>query len=460
MSIALVLRQADDAALAQAAAHHLETAGVLLVRPVTAGRRRRLLVVGIVWAEEQDYASREADGLWMHSTAYTGALARADAEGLTALWLHTHPGPDASPVPSQHDHRVDEQLREVFTLRTGSELFGSVVVSPRPDDGWTFTGVLYDPTGEQFIGTAMTVGDGLVVREAYGAGGADVDDRYDRNVRAFGGQVQRTLAHLQVAVVGAGGTGSATAEQLIRLGVGHLLLIDPDTLEASNISRVYGSTAGDVGRAKVDVLADHLRRVAPDADITAVAESVTVLAGARVLRASDVIFGCTDDNAGRLVLSRHAYYYGTPVLDCGILLSSDAEQNLTGIDGRVTRIGPGAACLLCRGRIDTALAAAEAMDPDEYQRLRRDGYVPALPGQAPAVVTFTSLVAALSVSELLELIIGYGVAPRPTEVLARLHDRELRSNRVPPGQSHYCDPCSPALMRGDVDPHLDLTWTR
>jgi hypothetical protein len=51
--------------------------------------------------------------------------------------------------------------------------------------------------------------------------------------------------------------------------------------------------------------------------------------------------GCTDDNAGRLVLSRMATYFLAPLIDCGVLLTSDETGQLTGIHGRVTMALPG-----------------------------------------------------------------------------------------------------------------------
>ena len=86
---------------------------------------------------------------------------------------------------------------------------------------------------------------------------------------------------------------------------------------------------------------------------------------AAVLANVDLVFGCTDDNAGRLVLSRLSTYYLVPVVDVGVVLSSDVQGLLTGIDGRVTVLSPGNACLVCRDRIDTARASAEMQTRQE-----------------------------------------------------------------------------------------------
>jgi tRNA A37 threonylcarbamoyladenosine dehydratase len=64
---------------------------------------------------------------------------------------------------------------------------------------------------------------------------------FDRQVRAFGKDIQRLLGRLHIGIIGVGGTGSSIAEQLIRLGVGSLTISDDDFFEHSNVNRVYGS---------------------------------------------------------------------------------------------------------------------------------------------------------------------------------------------------------------------------
>ena len=98
---------------------------------------------------------------------------------------------------------------------------------------------------------------------------------------------------------------------------------------------------------------------------------------------ADIIFGCTDDNAGRLVLSRIATYLLTPVIDCGVLLDSGHGGQLEGIYERVTLLAPGAACLVCRNRIDLQQAAAEMLAPGERERRVDEGYAPHWKGSSP-----------------------------------------------------------------------------
>jgi molybdopterin/thiamine biosynthesis adenylyltransferase len=392
------------------------------------------------------------------SGGYVPFLSEAETLGAAALWVHTHPGEHAEPTPSSHDREVDFQIADLFRLRSGNSCYGTLIVSPRPA-GMAFTGYLeFDNAARIPFTRLWEVGGRFRLHHPFAFDPDEVSLDFDRNIRAFGGAVQTALGDLRVGIVGCGGTGSAVAEQLARLGVRRMVLIDPDELSSSNVTRVYGSTPADVGQPKVDVIAGHLKRITPNMHVDALRSTINLEGTALRLTSSDVVFGCTDDNAGRLVLSRFASYLLTPVIDCGVLLSSDESGSLLGIDGRVTTLVPGQACLVCRNRIDLQRAATELLTPEERVRLQNEGYAPALGRVEPAVITFTSLVAASAVSELLERLIGYGPNPQPSEVLLRCHDREISTNRASPRDGHYCDSAAEKRGLGVTIPFLEQTW--
>lgn len=436
-----------------------ESAAVLLVRDhVTAGGDTRLLGRSLHWVPQEAYLERTPHEMKILSGGYIASLGLAEETGAIPIWLHTHPvGP---PLASSKDARVEAALGDVFRLRSGSDSFGTVIVSPN-DGGLALTGTLQKgEAAPEAIDRFWFVGDRWSLCRAFDAERRHFEPGvFDRSVRAFGQAVQRTIAELSIAVVGAGGTGSAVAEQLVRLGARRLTLIDADVLSASNVTRVYGSTTAQVGEPKTKVLAEHLRAIAPDLQCRLIHGLCSSSRVARSLASADLIFGCTDDNAGRLVLSRLSSYYLIPVIDVGILLSSDAGEILTGIDGRITTLLPGSACLLCRGRVDLARAAAEMKTPEERVRLADEGYAPALVEVEPAVVAFTTMVASFAVSELLERLIGYGDSPRPSEVLLRIHDRAISTNEASPRRGHYCHPDGGKLGLGDADPFLEQVWS-
>ena len=458
MTVTLVLPDQIAAKLFEATDADVETACVLLARHVETPRGNvRLLARELHWVPDDAYRLRAATALSIASHGYVPALAAAEADQSVPIWLHTHPGIESSPRPSKQDELVDEELADLFRLRAGSPFYGSIVVA-QTGGHLCFTGHIESDNGRTEIDRLWVTGRWFALFQNWLHETMPPSDQFDRNIRAFGGEIQKVLGNLHVAVVGCGGTGSAVIEQLVRLGVRHLRLFDPDTLTVGNLTRVYGSFPQDIGKPKVNVSAVHVGRIAPDAEVMTTQAKITLEGTAKLLLDADIVFGCTDDNAGRLVLSRIASYHLTPVIDCGVLLSSGDGGQLVGIDGRVTVLAPGAACLVCRNRIDLPRAAAEMLAPDEYRQLADEGYAPALSTPEPAVVAFTTQVTATAVSELLERLIHYGPEPVPTEILLRSHEREVSTNDQAPRVGHYCHPGAHKLGLGVTEPFLEQTW--
>ncbi|MET8631768.1 ThiF family adenylyltransferase [Streptomyces sp. NPDC004680] len=434
----------------------VETGAVLLARRARLfDDSLRLIGTQLVAVPDHAYLSRTDKRMTVGSEGYMPALHHAEETESVALWVHTHPSAGSTPRPSRHDMEVDRQLADTFALRTGTGIYGALILS-RHNGHLTFTGHL---TGSEqaVIDRIFIAGARFRLLQSFDAPAPDLPNLHDRHIRAFGPDITRVLAQLRIAIVGTGGTGSAVAEQLARLGVGHLTLIDPDTLSDSNLTRVYGSTPDDVGRHKADVLADYLHRIAPTTAVTAVVGSVSQLHIARHVVGADIVFGCTDDDAGRMRLSRFSYTYRTPLIDCGVQIDADEYHVIRGIIGRVSVLHQGAACLLCRGRVSPQIAAAQERAPREQARLQREGYAPALPGTEPAVIAYTTATAAAAVNELLERLVGYGPEPAPTETLLRLHDRKTSSNTQEPHPGHYCTHNDPRSF-GDTDRYWGLAW--
>lgn len=458
MSVTLVLPDPITNDLIRKTALPDETAGVLLARRhETAAGDTRLLGRALHWVPNDAYQHRSPSEMLITPEGYVPALGLADEDGAAPLWLHTHPR--GTPLPSKLDKVVDMQIAEVFRLRSGSDYYGTVIAAPN-GPSFDLTGTLQkEGMKTEFIDRFWLVGDRWrLIRPFDKVPPQTTIHMFDRNVRAFGSAVQETIEMLRIAIVGVGGTGSAVAEQLVRLGARNLLLVDADTLSVSNVTRVYGSTIDQVGTPKVIVLAQHLEKIAPDIHCNTVTGNCTHEPVARRLADVDLIFGCTDDNAGRLVLSRLSTYYMVPVIDIGVLISSSASGELSGIDGRITVLSPGNACLVCRNRIDMARASAEMQTPKERKRLADEGYAPALGELEPAVVTYTTMVAAAAVNELLERLVGYGHSMRPSELLLRVHDREVSTNVLRPLARHYCHFDEKKWGAGDTIPFLEQTW--
>jgi molybdopterin/thiamine biosynthesis adenylyltransferase len=459
MTITLVVPQQLFDDVEAASRIPVETAGVLIATYFTAPNGdTRLLAQSVAWVDEAAYLKRTPTELIVKSEGYVPALAEAAERGAVCLWLHTHPGKNGIPSPSLRDEKVDREIAELFRIRTNSDFYGTIIVSPR-EQGIAFSGtVQFEGFVSEQIDRLWVVGDAWHLTRSTSAASIPLSPIFSRSVLAFGAAVQETLGDLRVAVVGCGGTGSAVAEQLVRLGVRHLQIFDADTLSDTNVTRVYGSRPNDVKKPKVEILKQHLTTIAPSLDCQTSKRMITLKDSAKRLTSCDLVFGCTDDNAGRMVLSRLSFYFLTPIIDVGVMLSSDAQNNLVGIDGRVTTLTPGTACLVCRNRVDLLRAASELKTPEERKRLVAEGYAPALGNTEPAVVAFTTAVAAAALNELLERLIGYGPTPRPSEVLLRMHDREISTNVASPRAGHYCDPTQHKHWTANREPFLEQLW--
>lgn len=86
----------------------------------------------------------------------------------------------------------------------------------------------------------------------------------DRNIGVVSLEEQERLRKGCVAVAGCGGMGGLSAEQLVRLGVGHLKIADFDNFEIHNLSRQCGSTSSNIGKNKAEVLARYFRKINPE----------------------------------------------------------------------------------------------------------------------------------------------------------------------------------------------------
>ena len=252
---------------------------------------------------------------------------------------------------------------------------------------------------------------------------------FDRQIRAFGPEGQAALSQIRAGVVGLGGTGSATAQQLLRLGVGHLCIVDDDIVTETSLTRGWGSRKDDIGQPKTEVIQRLAREIDLGTTVKAINDRCTEAETVKRLSALDVIFGCTDDHAGRIKLTRLAYWYNIPLIDCGVLITpADAEPGgRPRIESRVTWVAPGSACLLCRSRIDPARAHAESLSDAERERRRQEGYIPDLNEPQPAVIAYTTTISGMAVSELLSRMFGLG-NPGATETLLKLEVPKLSFN--------------------------------
>ena len=434
----------------------VERAAYLLCSLCQSDQETRLLVQEVIPVAEEHIDESSDTGIVINQPSYLRALKKAARSHRCFVFVHSHPRGYL-----RHSHQDDE---------TELPLFRTAYVRIHREDAVHASIVLSDPnkpTGRVWLRDQRTapierirvIGKRFRFYEDSEEAAADLT-MFSRQIAAFGEAFQKILRVLHVGIVGLGGTGSAVCEQLIRLGVAKITACDPQTFESSNINRVYGSRIPDDNTAKAAIAERQAVTIGLHTELHPLNGSITDLAMAKEFRQCDIIFGCTDDEWGRAVLTRIATYYLIPVFDMGVQISSDAGE-IRSVRGRVTTLIPGSPCLFCRGIVTSDGIEAEVLsktNPDEYERRRKEGYIPELPGTAPAVIMFTSTVAASAVCEMLHRFTGYMGADRhSTEILHRFDESKISTTSKKSDESCWCsDPDS--WGAGDTEPLLDLVW--
>lgn len=92
-------------------------------------------------------------------------------------------------------------------------------------------------------------------------------EQFKRTEYLLGKEKMNRLADAKVAVFGVGGVGGYVVEALARSGVGHIELIDHDTIAESNLNRQIIATYDTIGRFKVDVMKERILSINPDAEV-------------------------------------------------------------------------------------------------------------------------------------------------------------------------------------------------
>lgn len=269
---------------------------------------------------------------------------------------------------------------------------------------------------------------------------------FDRQIRAFGREGQRKLQELRVAIVGLGGTGSLVAQQLAHLGIRDFLLIDPDTIEATNLNRVAGATAADIGQLKVAVAERYIRTLDAAIAVQSLSADVVRQATALSLVSTDIIFGCTDLHGSRAVLQQIAYQYFVPCVDMGSVIARSSGDPLK-IFGRVQLLAPGLPCLTCTGLLDAHEVRRDMMN--EFER-KADPYWIGAREPAPSVISLNGTVASLAVTMLLSMVAGVPMKGR--SLLYNLGSSTLRCIGGAPTPGCFMCSRAGALGRGSTQP--------
>ncbi|WP_449428590.1 ThiF family adenylyltransferase [Rhodanobacter umsongensis] len=397
----------------------------------------RLLTCDMLFPSPEDYARQghvEAE-LTPGFVARVTKLARRTDCGL--VFVHSHPGTNP-PRFSRIDDTGEVQLSAFLAHRHPRCHHAALVIS----EG----GVSARELGKSDTLRVIALGATREVLFDPSVAATAALDVFDRQVRAFGKRGQQALQGLRVGIVGLGGTGSIVLEQLAHLGVRRFLLIDPDTLEISNLNRVVGARPECVGEPKTTVAERLLRAINPQAQVDVIQDDVIRARVARTLANTDLFFGCTDSHGSRAVLQQIAYQYLIPYIDVGTVIAAD-QSGVTHVAGRAQLLAPGLACLTCGGLLNSDEVRRDMMN--EFERAA-DPYLLGAREPAPAVISINGATTSLAVTMLLAVVAGV-----PGDARHVLYDAirpQLRSIRAEPAENCYVCSKNGALAQGDSWP--------
>ena len=145
-----------------------------------------------------------------------------------------------------------------------------------------------------------------------------MDERHIRNIPALSEADMEILQTSHVLVVGCGGLGGNVIEQLARLGLGHLTVVDGDVFEESNLNRQLLCTTANIGESKGLAAAERVSLIDPDIEVRPVPEFITKENAAALMADADIVIDALDSISSRLVLEDAAAEAGLYLVHGGI----------------------------------------------------------------------------------------------------------------------------------------------
>jgi len=133
----------------------------------------------------------------------------------------------------------------------------------------------------------------------------------------IGGSGQKRLKDSTAAVIGCGGLGCNVMTHLASAGVGNIIIADDQTVEMSNLNRQFIYSEEDIGKRKVRISAEWIRRMSPDAEVTELETHIDDQNSSKMGKC-DVIIDCLDNYASRMAVNRYAFNNNIPLVHGGV----------------------------------------------------------------------------------------------------------------------------------------------
>jgi hypothetical protein len=344
---------------------------------------------------------RDRDYIKWKTDRIISLIDAASQSGMAMLKIHSHPG--GLREFSQVDDSSDLELfRSIFGWCDNDGVHGSAIMLP---DGEIFGRVFspnlkYDPLNKVSIaGDILHIWDNSSKKAS--------NDFSFSTIQAFGEGTYSKLNGMKIGVIGCSGTGSPTIEQLVRLGIGSIVIADPDKVEIKNLNRILNTTMNDaiMGSNKAEVQHTIINRIGLGTNVISYPFNLFDCREMLLdLITSDVIIGCVDSVDGRHLLSQLTNFYLIPYFDIGVRLDANGKGGIDNIIASVHYIQPGCSTLLSRGLYTEKRLFDDGLlrqDPGEFAKRERMGYVHNANVNRPAVISINMQISSMAIVELL-----------------------------------------------------------
>lgn len=383
-------------------------------------------------------------------------LEEAAKSKMAVLKIHSHPG-GFSQFSEIDDLSDNELFKSVFGWCDGEGVHGSLVLLPNDKlFGRAFLSNLENVPFQKIsiAGDSIKIIDKNTIEKT--------DDFSLRTIQAFGDGTYAILKGLKIGIIGCSGTGSPTIEQLVRLGVGNLVIIDPDIIENKNLNRILNSKKKDaeLKRYKVDVIKEAIKDMNLGTSVITFNKNLFDSREALDdLIKCDIIFGCVDSIDGRNLISQLTNFFLIPFFDLGVRLLADGKGGISNIVGSIHYIQPGLSTLMSRGLYNSDQLYAAGLlrqDPIEFERMIKQDYIQNAEVDRPAVISINMQISSMAINEFLNRIHDYKneTSDKYAHVLMNFCEGNIENS---PESSFGGDISSSKWVgRGDCNPFLRM----
>jgi len=357
-------------------------------------------------------------------------------QGLIYLAIHNHGGHDQVEF-SDPDNRSHERgypaLLDISGRAVGALVFAEGAVA---GDIWT------PDRARRAIRETVIVGRNIArLYPVPPPRPPEVDPTYDRQARWFGDRGQALLAGLKVGVIGAGGVGLPLVAMLARVGVGTMVVIDPDRVDPTSLARLdarridammplrrvrfLSRIADRMSTRKVRLARRISQRANPRIKFVTIPSSVVEPEAAMALIDCDFLFLAADSHHARMVFNAIVHQFLIPGIQIGTRIDTDKKTGAVGdIRSNVRLVLPYSGCLRCNQLISPVRLQDESRSRADRDRNR---YVDEVP--AASVITFNTMSASQAASDFMLMIGELIDESAPTDYL-RIRPRERKMEPV------------------------------